>query len=198
MLDRPVAGGPAGGTEERRKGRDHDRATVAQKGDSCSHLSKHWKAPPEGDAAFVAAMEAVPVVHNLPADPYSPVVWTEGRASSGSGRSFPRSRPIRPRPDPRPWIRPRWRGHARCRDEAPGWPPPCRGDRTPDLGGPGSLHQGHPRRALSRCGPGAPGDGQHHHPQDRSTATTTGLRPAYRRHRRHAPKTTKASPAAAA
>ena len=38
------------------------------------HLSKYWKIPPEGNAAFVAAMEDVLEVYHLPYDPAFPVV----------------------------------------------------------------------------------------------------------------------------
>lgn len=38
------------------------------------HLSKYWKIPPDGDAAFVAAMEDVLAVYQLPHDPRFPVV----------------------------------------------------------------------------------------------------------------------------
>jgi hypothetical protein len=38
------------------------------------HLSKDWKIPPDGDAAFVAAMEDVLAVYQLPHDPRFPVV----------------------------------------------------------------------------------------------------------------------------
>ncbi len=38
------------------------------------HLSKYWKIPPDGDAAFVAAMEDVLAVYQLPHDPLFPVV----------------------------------------------------------------------------------------------------------------------------
>jgi hypothetical protein len=37
-------------------------------------LSKYWKIPPDGDAAFVAAMEDVLDVYRLPYDPRFPVV----------------------------------------------------------------------------------------------------------------------------
>jgi len=37
-------------------------------------LSKYWKIPPDGDAAFVAAMEDVLNVYRLPYDPLFPVV----------------------------------------------------------------------------------------------------------------------------
>jgi hypothetical protein len=37
-------------------------------------LSKYWKIPPDGDAAFVAAMEDVLNVYRLPYDPRFPVV----------------------------------------------------------------------------------------------------------------------------
>lgn len=57
MSDRPVAGGPAGGTEDRRKGLDHDDATVAQKGELNPHLIEHQRIQPDGDPAFLAAME---------------------------------------------------------------------------------------------------------------------------------------------
>jgi hypothetical protein len=38
------------------------------------HLSKYWKIPPQGSAAFVAAMEDVLEVYHLPYDPDYPVV----------------------------------------------------------------------------------------------------------------------------
>jgi hypothetical protein len=38
------------------------------------HLSKYWKIPPDGDAAFVAAMEDGLAVYQLPHDPRFPVV----------------------------------------------------------------------------------------------------------------------------
>lgn len=38
------------------------------------HLSKYWKIPPDGDAAFVAAMEDVLAVYQRPHDPRFPVV----------------------------------------------------------------------------------------------------------------------------
>ena len=38
------------------------------------HLSLYWKIPPDGNAAFVAAMEDVLQVYHLPYNPYFPVV----------------------------------------------------------------------------------------------------------------------------
>lgn len=38
------------------------------------HLSKYWKIPPDGNAAFVANMEDVLAVYQLPYDPQYPVV----------------------------------------------------------------------------------------------------------------------------
>lgn len=38
------------------------------------HLSLYWKIPPDGDAAFVAAMEDVLDVYHIPYDPEFPVV----------------------------------------------------------------------------------------------------------------------------
>jgi hypothetical protein len=38
------------------------------------HLSSYWKIPPDGNAAFVAAMEDVLAIYHLPYDPRYPVV----------------------------------------------------------------------------------------------------------------------------
>jgi hypothetical protein len=47
-----------GGDDDRVVTRDLDdeRAAVAKKNELRPHLSKYWKIPPDGDAAFVAAM----------------------------------------------------------------------------------------------------------------------------------------------
>jgi hypothetical protein len=51
-----------------------DGATIAKKNELRPHLSKYWKIPPDGDAAFVAAMEDVLTVYRLPHNPLFPVV----------------------------------------------------------------------------------------------------------------------------
>ncbi len=52
----------------------HDRAAGSKKNELKPHLSKYWKIPPEGNAAFVAAMEDVLEVYHLPYDSAYPVV----------------------------------------------------------------------------------------------------------------------------
>jgi hypothetical protein len=46
------------------------------------HLSKYWEIPPEGSAAFVAAMEDVLEVYHLPYDPQYPVVCMDAVLAS--------------------------------------------------------------------------------------------------------------------
>ena len=45
------------------------------------HLSKYWKIPPDEDAPFVAAMEEVLAVYELPFDPLYPVVCMDDTIS---------------------------------------------------------------------------------------------------------------------
>ncbi|WP_224747096.1 IS630 family transposase [Pelovirga terrestris] len=47
---------------------------VFKKNELKPHLSKYWKIPPQGSAAFVAAMEDILEVYHLPYDPDYPVV----------------------------------------------------------------------------------------------------------------------------
>ena len=47
---------------------------ILKKNELKPHLSKYWKIPPKGNAAFVAAMEDVLEVYHLPYDPDYPVV----------------------------------------------------------------------------------------------------------------------------
>ncbi|MGV8048737.1 MAG: IS630 family transposase [Anaerolineaceae bacterium] len=47
---------------------------VPKKNELKPHLSKYWKIPPEGSAAFVAAMEDLLEVYHIPYDPDYPVV----------------------------------------------------------------------------------------------------------------------------
>ena len=52
----------------------YDRAAGFKKNELKPHLSRYWKIPPEGNAAFVAQMEDVLEVYHLPYDPDYPVV----------------------------------------------------------------------------------------------------------------------------
>jgi hypothetical protein len=52
----------------------HDGTASSKKNELKPHLSKYWKIPPEGSAAFVAAMEDVLEVYHLAYDPDYPVV----------------------------------------------------------------------------------------------------------------------------
>ena len=52
----------------------HDRTAGFKKNELKPHLSKYWKIPPEGNAAFVAAMEDVLEVYHLPYNPDYPLV----------------------------------------------------------------------------------------------------------------------------
>jgi hypothetical protein len=46
----------------------YDRAAGSKKNELQPHLSKYWKIPPEGSAAFVAHMEDVLDIYHLPYD----------------------------------------------------------------------------------------------------------------------------------
>jgi hypothetical protein len=52
----------------------YDRAADFKKNELKPHLSKYWKIPPEGSAAFVAYLEDVLDIYHLPYDPNYPVV----------------------------------------------------------------------------------------------------------------------------
>ena len=52
----------------------HDRAAGSKKNERKPHLSKCWKIPPEGSAAFVAHMEDILEIYHLPYDPDCPLV----------------------------------------------------------------------------------------------------------------------------
>ena len=52
----------------------YDRAAGFKKNELKPHLSKYWKIPPEGSAAFVANMEDVLEIYHIPYDPDYPVV----------------------------------------------------------------------------------------------------------------------------
>jgi hypothetical protein len=52
----------------------YDRAASFKKNELKPHLSKYWKIPPEGSAAFVAHMEDVLEIYHMPYDPDYPVV----------------------------------------------------------------------------------------------------------------------------
>jgi len=73
-MDGAAAGRQARRTQDRRFHLGHDRSALAKKNELQPHLSKYWKIPPDGDAAFVAAMEDVLGVYHLPYDPLFPVV----------------------------------------------------------------------------------------------------------------------------
>ncbi len=73
-MDGATLGREARGAEDCQPRLHHDRATVAKKNELQPHLSKYWKIPPDGDAAFVAAMEDVLAVYQLAHDPRFPVV----------------------------------------------------------------------------------------------------------------------------
>jgi hypothetical protein len=73
-MDGPTAGGQSGGTRVGTIGFPHDGAAGFKKNECKPHLRKYWKIPPEGSAAFVAAMEDVLEVYHLPYDSSYPVV----------------------------------------------------------------------------------------------------------------------------
>lgn len=52
----------------------HDRAADFKKNELKPHLSKYWKIPPEGSAAFVAFLEDVLDLYHLPYDANYPMV----------------------------------------------------------------------------------------------------------------------------
>ena len=73
-MDLAASGRKGCGIEHRRaRQRQHDRAD-AKKNDLKPHLQKQWVIPPDGSAAFVAAMEDVLEVYQRPHDPARPVV----------------------------------------------------------------------------------------------------------------------------
>ena len=55
-MDGATAGRQARRTQDRRFHLHHDGSALAKKNELQPHLSKYWKIPPDGDAAFVAAM----------------------------------------------------------------------------------------------------------------------------------------------
>lgn len=73
-MDGAAAGRQTRRTEDREHHLDDERAAVAKKNELRPHLSKYWKIPPDGDAAFVAAMEDVLAVYRLAHDPRFPVI----------------------------------------------------------------------------------------------------------------------------
>lgn len=73
-MDGAAFGRESGCIEDRAPRLAHDRASVAKKNELHPHLSKYWKIPPDGNAAFVANMEDVLTVYQLPYDPRFPVV----------------------------------------------------------------------------------------------------------------------------
>ena len=62
------------------------------------HLSVYWKIPPDGNAAFVAAMEDVLQVYHLPYDPAFPVVCMDESSKQLVGEVHPRIAPAPGRP----------------------------------------------------------------------------------------------------
>src|SRR5271165_413238 len=76
-MDVASAGRQSRGTEHRCPGqRQHDRAD-AKKNILKPHLREQWVIPPDANAAFVAAMEAVLDVYHRPRDPGCPVVCVD-------------------------------------------------------------------------------------------------------------------------
>jgi hypothetical protein len=73
-LDGAPAGRKGGRIENRAEGFHHEHPPGAKKNALKPHLSKYWKIPPDGSAAFVVCMEDVLDVYHAPYDPQFPLV----------------------------------------------------------------------------------------------------------------------------
>jgi len=73
-LDRTAARGKSGGTQPGVDGVPYDGTANPKKNELKPHLRKYWKIPPKESAAFVAAMEDVLAIYELPYEPQRPVV----------------------------------------------------------------------------------------------------------------------------
>ena len=73
-MDRAPLGGKNRGAPYRSRRFHHDRPKGAKKNQFKPHLSKYWKIPPDGSAAFVVCMEDVLDNYHLPYDPRFPLV----------------------------------------------------------------------------------------------------------------------------
>jgi hypothetical protein len=62
------------GTQNRPLCFHHDRPKISKKNELRPHLSKYWKIPPDGNAAFVACMEDVLELYHAPYDARFPQV----------------------------------------------------------------------------------------------------------------------------
>jgi hypothetical protein len=73
-MDGAFAGRKSGGIKNRAEGFHHEHSPSFKKNELKPHLSKYWKIPPDGCAAFVVCMEDVLDVYHTPYDPQFPIV----------------------------------------------------------------------------------------------------------------------------
>ena len=97
-LDGAAARGESGRTELCVEGVPYDGAASLKKNELKPHLRKYWKIPPKESAAFVAAMEDVLAVYELPYDSQHPLVCMDESRKQliGEVREAMRCEPGRP------------------------------------------------------------------------------------------------------